>query len=130
MVEEKPKDSLEQAIESMEKYYHERGRATCGDITVLWTGITGEENLLVYNNKTRKVLYEEHPLIGMDADYDVPEIAAEFAQGRFFTDGSIKCTSYRAGTYGPNGLITTAPRDELPFGVQYCLLLGDREYED
>jgi len=100
-------DALEQALKIMHEHYVQRGQVCCGDITVLWTGVRGEENLLVYNCRTRRILYEEHPPVGMDADYDVSRIAQEFVAGTFVTDGDRRYTSYPAGTYGSNGRIAT-----------------------
>jgi hypothetical protein len=96
-------DELDETVD--DAYYRRRAESSCGQVTVLWTGIQGEENLLVYNNRTRKTIYEEHPPIGMDANYDVEQCAKEFASGTFVSDGERRCTSYPAGTYGPDGLI-------------------------
>jgi len=102
----KEKDELAQAIDGMHRNFTQSAEASCGDVTVLWTGIRGEENLLVYNHRTRQILYHEAPPIGMDADYDVVEAAKEFSEGTFVSDGNCLCTHHPAGRYGPNGLIS------------------------
>ena len=78
------------------------------DVSALWLQYRGgdcyEQVLLIYNNETRKMLYEYYlpvnvNLLPMKVDdyyYDVSNIAEDVARSRFIHEGKL---------YGPDGLI-------------------------